>query len=233
MNIHLLPQDLSEFKNLIYLDLSNNPISDYQKVGQSLSTLANLKELRIDLTTVDNVEIILRHLPNLKMLNDKPIQSNLFSTENNENENDNINENENENNNINNNINKFNNIKDNKNINEEKIIINTSYEPKKEEINNKKSEKEKKASRAFERFKRVNKSADTGVKPGAAKKSDRISGMAKMLENHMGNKENQEDNILNKKENNNQFNEDIINIINDQPIINKKKKKVKSFSFDG
>ena len=81
MNIRLLPQDLSEFKNLIYLDLSNNPISDYQKVGQSLSTLANLKELRIDLTTVDNVEIILRHLPNLKMLNDKPIQSNLFSTE--------------------------------------------------------------------------------------------------------------------------------------------------------
>lgn len=139
----------------------------------------------------------------------------------------------NENNNINSNINKFNNIKDNKNINEEKIIINTSYEPKKEEINNKKSEKEKKASRAFERFKRVNKSADTGVKPGAAKKSDKISGMAKMLENHMGNKENQEDNILNKKENNNQFNEDIINIINDQPIINKKKKKVKSFSFDG
>ena len=68
MNIHFLPQDLSEFKNLIYLDLSNNPISDYQKVGQSLSTLANLKELRIDLTTVDNVEIILRHLPNLKII---------------------------------------------------------------------------------------------------------------------------------------------------------------------
>ena len=104
MNITQLPPDLSEFKNLVYLDLSNNPISDYQKVGQSLSTLENLKELRIDLTTVENVEIILRNLPNLKMLNDKPIQSNLFS-----NENENSEENNQNNNNSSNNINHNNN----------------------------------------------------------------------------------------------------------------------------
>ena len=111
MNISLLPPDLSEFKNLVFMDLSNNPISDYQKVGKSLSTLIKLKQLRIDLTTVDNVEIILRHLPNLKMLNDKPIQSNLFSSDN-DNENEiqkedihNINNNNNIiSNNINNNI---------------------------------------------------------------------------------------------------------------------------------
>ena len=111
MNISLLPPDLSEFKNLVFMDLSNNPISDYQKVGKSLSTLGKLKQLRIDLTTVDNVEIILRHLPNLKMLNDKPIQSNLFSSDN-DNENEiqkedihNINNNNNIiSNNINNNI---------------------------------------------------------------------------------------------------------------------------------
>ena len=106
MNITQLPPDLSEFKNLVYLDLSNNPISDYQKVGQSLSTLEKLKELRIDLTTVDNVEIILRNLPNLKMLNDKPIQSNLFSNENENSENENFNQN---NNNSSNNINNNNN----------------------------------------------------------------------------------------------------------------------------
>ena len=105
MNITQLPPDLSEFKNLVYLDLSNNPISDYQKVGQSLSTLEKLKELRIDLTTVDNVEIILRNLPNLKMLNDKPIQSNLFSNENENSENENNQNNNNSNNNINNNNN--------------------------------------------------------------------------------------------------------------------------------
>ena len=91
MNISLLPQDLSQFKNLVFLDLSNNPISDYQQVGKTLSTLANLKQLRIDLTTVDNVEIILRNLPNLKMLNDKPIQSNLFSSENENKNEENIN----------------------------------------------------------------------------------------------------------------------------------------------
>jgi len=105
MNITQLPSDLSEFKNLVYLDLSNNPIADYQKAGQSLSTLENLKELRIDLTTVDNVEIILRNLPNLKMLNDKPIQSNLFSNENENSENENLNQNSNNSNNINNNNN--------------------------------------------------------------------------------------------------------------------------------
>ena len=110
MNIQLLPPDLSVFKNLVFLDLSNNPISDYQKVGQSLSTINNLQQLRIDLTTVDNVEIILRNLPNLKMLNDKPIQSNIFSQ-------DNESENQNHNNNLSNNINEANN-----NINNNEII---------------------------------------------------------------------------------------------------------------
>ena len=118
MNISILPTDLSQFKNLIFLDLSNNPISDYKQAGKSLSTLAKLKQLRIDLTTVKNVEIILRHLPNLKMLNDKPIQSNIFSSEN-ENENKIEENNKNNQNNINN-INKINsninNINDNNEI---------------------------------------------------------------------------------------------------------------------
>ena len=119
MNISILPTDLSQFKNLIFLDLSNNPISDYKQAGKSLSTLAKLKQLRIDLTTVKNVEIILRHLPNLKMLNDKPIQSNIFSSDN-ENENkieENNKNNQNNINNINNNINSnINRINDNNEI---------------------------------------------------------------------------------------------------------------------
>ena len=82
------------------MNLSNNPISDYQQAAKSLSTIEKLKQLRIDLTTVDNVEIILRNLPNLKMLNDKPIQTNLFSQEN-ENENQIIDNNRINNSNIN------------------------------------------------------------------------------------------------------------------------------------
>jgi len=129
MNITQLPPDLSEFKNLVYLDLSNNPIADYQKAGQSLSTLENLKELRIDLTTVDNVEIILRNLPNLKMLNDKPIQSNLFSNENENSENENLNQNNNNSiNNINNNIINNNEIIAEENDYEQKDLPDSSIE---------------------------------------------------------------------------------------------------------
>ena len=45
-----------------------------------------MKELRLDLTTVEKVEIVLRNLPNLKKLNDKEIKPDLFYE-------DNINEN--------------------------------------------------------------------------------------------------------------------------------------------
>lgn len=89
MNITSLPEDLSIFKNLISLDLSNNPIEDYILIGKSLSTLPQLKELHIDLTTIENVEIILKLLPNLKVLNDKPIQPNLFTEEKEESNNNN------------------------------------------------------------------------------------------------------------------------------------------------
>ena len=74
--------DLSQFKKLSSLDLSNNPISDYIKLTKSLSTIQNLKELKLDLTTVDKVEIVLRNLPNLKILNGKEITPDLFSEDN-------------------------------------------------------------------------------------------------------------------------------------------------------
>ena len=123
MNISLLPPDLSQLKNLVFLDLSNNPISDYHKVGKSLSTINNLQQLRIDLTTVDNVEIILRNLPNLKMLNDKPIQANLFSQENES-------ENPTQNNNLSDNINNVNNneVISDENNNEQKDLPDSSIE---------------------------------------------------------------------------------------------------------
>ena len=58
---------------------------------KSLSSIPNLKDLKLDLTTVDKVEIILRNLPNLKMLNDKEIKPDLFSEDNIEKNKDNTN----------------------------------------------------------------------------------------------------------------------------------------------
>ena len=58
---------------------------------KSLSSIPNLKDLKLDLTTVDKVEIILRNLPNLKMLNDKEIKPDLFSEDNIEESKDNTN----------------------------------------------------------------------------------------------------------------------------------------------
>ena len=89
-NLTSLPKNLSSFKNLISLDISNNPIIDvkiikiymkfqFEKIGKSLSTLPKLKELRIDLPTIENVKTILSNLPNLQILNDKSIQPNLFN----------------------------------------------------------------------------------------------------------------------------------------------------------
>ena len=55
--------------------------------------------------------------------------------------------------------------------------------------------------------------------------------MAKMLEKNMENKnnlDNSDDINLNK---NNEYNDNIVNIINSQPVVNKKKKK-RNFSFD-
>jgi hypothetical protein len=51
---------------------------------KSLSTIQNLKELKLDLTTIDKVEIVLRNLPNLKILNGKAITPDLFSEESND-----------------------------------------------------------------------------------------------------------------------------------------------------
>ena len=61
-------------------------------------------------------------------------------------------------------------------------------------------------------------------------KSDKISGMAKMLENHIGGprRENSVDvceRIEDIRNNiNNDFNNDVVNIIDSQPVVNKKKK---------
>ena len=147
---------------------------------------------------------------------------------------------------INNEINNVNNyIKDN-NI-KEPIIENKSESLKSKDVNKEKEQEkkdkiERKVSHAFERFKRVNKHNNMN-KEGEIQKSNKISNMAKMLENQISgimDSTNERHNSVDvygidkrKKNMNDNFNNNIIDLIDNQPVINKKKKKFRSFSFDG
>ena len=108
--------------------MSNNPISDYSKLAKSLSTIPKLNELRLDLTTVEKVEIVLRNLPNLKKLNDKEIKPDLFYEDNMQENNNEMESNENNKN-----------IQINKNIdinNSDKIIVEKNECEKNENYTN-------------------------------------------------------------------------------------------------
>ena len=99
-------------------------------------------------------------------------------------------------------------------------------------IDNIKDIKGKKQTQAFERFKKINKQSSC-QKDREIQKSNKISNMAKILQNNMEHTTELENNKQNKKEENkNNFNEDIVNLIYNQPIINnKKKRKTRSFYF--
>ena len=141
---------------------------------------------------------------------------------------------------INSEINNFNNIIQSKNINNKEPVESNKREPlrerEREGEQDRKARKERKASLAFERFKRMNRM--NTAESSEAQKSDKISSMAKMLESHIGGprRENSVD-VCERIEDiksslNNGFNNDIVNIIDSQPVVNKKKKKMRSFSYD-
>ena len=67
----MLPNDLSIFQCLIVLDLSKNNFKNYEEIGKALSTIPNLKELKIDLFSQDDAYSILSNLPRLDYLNEK------------------------------------------------------------------------------------------------------------------------------------------------------------------
>jgi len=166
---------------------------------------------------------------NHSIKNEKSQYNNLITYNINKNNNYNI---------INNEINNFNNFVQNKNINNNEPVENNRREPLREKENEqeRKARKERKASVAFERFKKMNRmnSAEKEIQ-----RSDKISDMAKMLENHIGGprRENSVD-VCEKIEDvrnniNIDFNNEVVNIIDSQPVVNKKKKKMRSFSYDG
>ena len=141
------------------------------------------------------------------------------------------------------NINNQNNKEKDKEIIKKENVVKNSEEPttekekEKEKESNINDERAKKATRAFQRFKRANKSIDlSSTNKGNALKSDNIMVIAKMLEGHLGNKDNNNNKINREKsvEVSHKVDDsnEIIDIINNQPVVNKKKKNIKSFSLD-
>ena len=136
------------------------------------------------------------------------------------------------NNYLKNNININNNIKNEPKVEKERKSLK-DRDVNKETEQERKERKERKASQAFERFKRMNKQNSVN-KDGEAQKSNKISLMAKMLEKQMGAvepKNKERNNSTDVVRNNGGFNH-IIDIIDSQPVISKKKKKIRSFSCD-
>ena len=68
-----MPDDLSPLQNLTNLNLQNIFFSDFEKSVLSIATLPNLRSLYINLQTEDQVDLIMRHLPNLEYLNSLPV----------------------------------------------------------------------------------------------------------------------------------------------------------------
>ena len=151
---------------------------------------------------------------------------------------------------INSEINNFNNYIQNNNINDnnnnnnvqEPKIENSRQSLKDKDVNKeaeteKKERTERKASRAFERYRRMSRKGIPN-KEGEVRKSNKISDMVKLLESKLSGaddialKERNNSADIVRIENENELNNNVVNLIDNQPVINKKKKKHSSFSYD-
>ena len=68
-HIRTLPPDMSQLHNIIEFNLNGNPIQDIEQAVDSLQTMPNLKGLHINLHEEEQVDYLLRNLPNLEYLN--------------------------------------------------------------------------------------------------------------------------------------------------------------------
>ena len=64
-----LPGDLSSLSNIIEFNLNGNPIDDIESAVDTLQTMGNLRVLHINLHEEEQVDYLLRSLPNLEYLN--------------------------------------------------------------------------------------------------------------------------------------------------------------------
>lgn len=68
-----LPHSMSELKKLLALNISNNDFHSTMKVTLVLQQLPSLKSLSISLPTTHELELLVAHLPNLRILNGQPM----------------------------------------------------------------------------------------------------------------------------------------------------------------
>lgn len=68
-----LPDDMSQLKSVANLNLQNVAFNDFEQSVQSIATLPQLRSLYINLQTEDQVDLIMRYLPNLEYLNGLPV----------------------------------------------------------------------------------------------------------------------------------------------------------------
>ena len=233
------------------LEIIKNKNSEFNNINNKYNNLViENNKLKEEINTLNKNT-------NKNNINNNPEKPEIISNLNNEFENNENNENFkynnlityniNKNNNyniINSEINNFHNFIENKDNKESTIKKEESVDLKEKEIIKEEidltKKKERKASLAFERFKRVNK-INSVSKEKQFQKSEKISNIARMLENQIGNKETRQRNTviniykidIDKNDGISDFNDNIVNLIDSQPVINKKKKKSRSFSFQG
>ena len=76
-----LPEDLSQLKSVANLNLQNIVFDDFERSVQSIATLPCLRSLYIALQTEDQVDLIMRLLPNLEYLNGLPVDRDALDEE--------------------------------------------------------------------------------------------------------------------------------------------------------
>jgi hypothetical protein len=68
-----LPDNLANWHSIANLNLSNIQIESFEKAVRSLATLPSLKSLYINLFEEEQVDLIMRYLPDLEFLNGLPV----------------------------------------------------------------------------------------------------------------------------------------------------------------
>jgi Leucine-rich repeat (LRR) protein len=72
---------LSHLVQITDLNISGNPIEDLAAVIESLQTMPRLENLQINLHLEEEVDYLLRQLPELKILNNIPVERDAIYSE--------------------------------------------------------------------------------------------------------------------------------------------------------
>lgn len=65
---------MSNLRNVANLNFQNIAFEDFEKSVKAIATVPQLRSLYINLESEDQVDMIMRHLPNLEYLNGLPVE---------------------------------------------------------------------------------------------------------------------------------------------------------------